>query len=255
MLQNLLRRFAGQTAPSDAAGADADVAALNPGDHHYRAYVGPVERFGPVSLLQFSLMTALGLDENDRVLDFGCGSLRLGRLLMPFLRPGLYHGIDPNTWLMEEGLRREAGMDIKTLKRPAFSGDGSFNCDVFGVPFDFIMAQSIITHSGAEDTERFLASAARALADDGVVMLSYFQNAAGDDSLPMEKWTYPGCVSYPLDWLNMVCSAYGLIWRDVDWYHPGARWALVAKDERRLPPAGQPLYTNGHPMERWRAGS
>ena len=34
------------------------------------------------------LLTALSLREHHRVLDFGCGSLRAGRLLIPYLLPG-----------------------------------------------------------------------------------------------------------------------------------------------------------------------
>lgn len=256
MLHKLLQRLSGSPAQDgqpDPAFPET-YAALQPGDAHYRAYVGPVDRFGPVSLLQMGLMTALGLTENDRVLDFGCGSLRLGRLLIPFLRPGLYHGIDPNLWLIDEGFRHEAGDTLRTLKAPVFSGDDTFNCDVFGTQFDFIMAQSIITHSGADNTAKFLASAAAALKDDGIVMLSYFRNL-DDDSLPDAPWTYPGCVSYPPAWLTAQCQQHGLIWRDIGWYHPGAAWAVIAKDERRLPAAGTALGVNGHPQPRWVAAS
>jgi SAM-dependent methyltransferase len=66
--------------PADAA------AVLPPGADHYRAYVGPPDRFDFMSATQFSLLFALGLRDHDCVLDFGCGSLRLGRLLIPYLR-------------------------------------------------------------------------------------------------------------------------------------------------------------------------
>ena len=51
---------------------------LPPGAEHYRAYVGPPDRFDFMSATQFSLLFANGLREHHRVLDFGCGSLRLG---------------------------------------------------------------------------------------------------------------------------------------------------------------------------------
>ena len=53
------------------------------GELHYRAYVGPPKRYGLLTLIQMNLLAALGLEETDRVLDFGCGSLRLGRSLIP----------------------------------------------------------------------------------------------------------------------------------------------------------------------------
>jgi hypothetical protein len=65
-----------------------EAASLPAGAAHYRAYVGPPDRFDFMSATQFSLLFALGLREVHRVLDFGCGSLRLGRLLIVSLRCG-----------------------------------------------------------------------------------------------------------------------------------------------------------------------
>ena len=35
---------------------------LQGGDDHYRAYVGPPERYGPLALSQMALLTALSVD-------------------------------------------------------------------------------------------------------------------------------------------------------------------------------------------------
>ncbi len=250
MLQSVMRWRFGRRAVADSAATD--ISQLKAGDDHYRAYVGPPQRFGLLALLQINLLHALGLEETDRVLDFGCGSLRLGRVLIPFLNPGCYFGIDPNGWLMEEGLRHETGKDVERVKRPRFSTDARFDCGVFGEQFDFIMAQSVITHSGADNTLAFLKSAAGALKPDGVVMLSYLPNSK-DDTVPQEAWTYPQNVNYPPAWLAEKSAGHGLIWRDIDWHHPGAKWALIAKNETRLPPADAPLGLNGKPVERWRS--
>ncbi len=64
-----------------ARGADK---ALRPGDEHYSAYVGPPALYDLMGASQFRLLTALGLRERHSVLDFGCGSLRAGRLLLPY---------------------------------------------------------------------------------------------------------------------------------------------------------------------------
>jgi hypothetical protein len=64
---------------------------LNPGDPHYRAFVGPPEDYDLVAAMCFGLLTSLGLRGRHRVLDVGCGSLRLGRLLIPYLNADNYH--------------------------------------------------------------------------------------------------------------------------------------------------------------------
>ena len=50
---------------------------------------------------QFTLLFNLGARETAKILDFGCGSLRLGRLLINWLNKGNYYGLDPNKWLIE----------------------------------------------------------------------------------------------------------------------------------------------------------
>ena len=223
---------------------------LKAGDDNYRAYVGPPNRFGLLTLSQMSLLAALGLKETDHVLDFGCGSLRLGRSLIPFLREGRYYGIDPNLWLIDDGFAYETGQDLRDLKKPVFSGSDAFDCTVFDRRFDFIMAQSIITHSGAENTRKLLQSFAGALEEDGIAVLSYLKGEPGAD-LPAEPWTYPFNVAYPEEWLSSVCAEAGLIWRELDWHHPGATWAAIVRDERRLPPADCALGHKGLAAPRW----
>ena len=60
----------------------------------------------------------LGLREHHSVLDFGCGSLRAGRLLIPYLLEGRYYGLEPNRWLIEDAMEHELGGALIDLKRP-----------------------------------------------------------------------------------------------------------------------------------------
>src|ERR1700730_7403932 len=68
---------------------------------HYQAYVGPPSQFDFMGATQFRLLTSLGLREHHSVLDFGCRSLREGRLLIPYLLPGRYYGLNPTTGLLK----------------------------------------------------------------------------------------------------------------------------------------------------------
>src|SRR5439155_1611617 len=53
-------------------------ACLKAGDPHYRAYVGPPEDYDLIAAMTFNLLTTLGLRQHHSLLDFGCGSLRIG---------------------------------------------------------------------------------------------------------------------------------------------------------------------------------
>ncbi|MHC4422967.1 MAG: hypothetical protein ACYS1E_20600, partial [Planctomycetota bacterium] len=61
---------------------------LRAGAEHYMAYVGPPDRYDLMGASQFRLLCTLGLRAPHRLLDFGCGSLRAGRLFIPYLNPG-----------------------------------------------------------------------------------------------------------------------------------------------------------------------
>src|SRR5947209_19510209 len=99
---------------------------VRPGSHHYRAFVGDTQTYDIFSHMQFSLMTLLGLRENHTLLDIGCGSLRAGKLFIMYLLADRYFGIEPEQWLVQEGIERELGAEIVGRKRPRFLHDAKF---------------------------------------------------------------------------------------------------------------------------------
>jgi len=213
-----------------------DASGLDAGDIHYRAYVGPPERFDLMSLSQVGLLHKFGLREHHYVLDFGCGSLRLGRMLLPYLLPQRYFGIEPNGWLVEQGFLYETGQDIRAIKQPSFSYDSAFDCTVFGRQFDFIVAQSIITHTGRSEAQTLFESASRALLDSGVFLFSFAADEKLGPRAPLTGWIYPGCVSFTHADLDEFCAKAGLSWTTLDWHHPGATWAVAARSRDNLVP-------------------
>ena len=74
----------------------------------------------------FSLLYFSGLREDSRLLDVGCGSLRLGRLAIPFLARGNYHCIEPSLAALSSGVRYELGTDLLQLKLPTFATNSEF---------------------------------------------------------------------------------------------------------------------------------
>lgn len=224
---------------------------LSPGDDHYRSFVGPTNRFDFMSATQFSLLFSLGLMDTHKILDIGCGSLRLGRLLIPFLRKGHYFGIEPNRWLIEEAFRFELGFDIAHVKEPRFSYNSDFDCTVFDTTFDFVMAQSIATHCGPDLLRTLIANAAAVLAEKGLFALSYCRTNEGI-TLPSDGWHYPGCVFYEERKIAELLTDAGLASRAIPWFHPGASWYLAAKHHSALPRDDELCHLEGaalrHPL-------
>lgn len=227
-----------------------EVNRLRPGAEHYRAYVGPPREFDFMGATQFRLLCALGLRESHRVLDFGCGSLRLGRLLIPYLLPGGYFGIDPNTWLIEEGIRNEVGQSLVDRKRPAFSDNDDLNCSVFGTRFDYIVAQSILTHCGSDVAAPLIEQFSRVIAPRGLVLVSIIEasdgntneRAMGQDS---HGWVYPDCVAYHERELLAFFAAAGLNGTRIPWFHPRCTWFVASPDRDMLPTAATKRLLTG----------
>jgi hypothetical protein len=65
-----------------------DISKLKPDNKDYKDYVGLPSRYDFMGATQFRLLCALGLRANHTLLDFGCGSLRAGRLFIVYLNEG-----------------------------------------------------------------------------------------------------------------------------------------------------------------------
>lgn len=213
--------------------SEREAKALRPASEHYTAYVGPPDQYDFMGGTQFALLFLLGLREHHKVLDFGCGSLRAGRLLIPYLEAGNYYGIEPNAWLIEDALKRQLG-GMERLKTPRFSNSDRFEADVFGDSFDFIVAQSIFSHSGPALTKRALVSFARVLAPNGLCAATFIE---GDEDTP-EGWFYTGLTSrgtvrYRPALISQLAKDAGFEAARLPWKHPRQTWWLMG---RELPP-------------------
>jgi len=199
---------------------------LKPGDPQYRAFVGPPEDYDLIAAMAFNLLTTLGLRQHDSLLDIGCGSLRIGRLLIPYLNRGKYFGVEPNEWLVTEGIRRELGETLVQIKRPAFFFSNSPDTVAQAkIPFDFALAQSIFSHCGLDLIKGWLSAISRSLAKDGALVATFL---IGEEDCTKTGWIYPECVNYRPATLERVAKDVHLRFEILDWKHPRQTWALFA---------------------------
>ena len=199
---------------------------LKPGDPHYRAYVGPPEDYDLIAAMTFNLLTTLGLRQHHSLLDIGCGSLRIGRLLIPYLNRGKYFGIEPAEWLVAEGIKQELGETVVQTKRPTFFFTDSPETVVRAkVSFDFALAQSIFSHCGLDLIKDWLSAVSRSLTPGGVLLATFLP---GDEDSPRTGWIYPDCVNYRATTLEFAAAEVNLRFEILDWKHPRQTWALFA---------------------------
>jgi SAM-dependent methyltransferase len=221
---------------------------LQAGDRHYRAYVGPPERYDLMGLSQMGLLFALGIRESSRILDIGCGSLRVGRLLIPFLQAGHYCAIEPNRWLVQKGILHNLGFEMYLRKRPRFSHSADFRYDGFGGRFDFIVAQSILSHTEAGLARRCLSGLRDALTDQGLFLGTFLlPNRAESCRVDPEgeAWCYPDCVSFSEPRVDALFQASGLAYWKLAWFHPRQTWYAASRGSGALN-AAEAALMNGY---------
>jgi SAM-dependent methyltransferase len=215
----------------------------DPAQAAYRAFVGPADQYDVIGGAQFALLFALGLREEDRLLDIGCGSLRGGRLFIPYLAPGGYVGVEPEQWLIDAAIDQQLGHDILAIKRPVFDHSDDFSLGHLG-QFDYVLAQGIATNTGPLLLQRLLGAIATTLASAGLAAVTVIHPGTGDqDAVAVDfedqetpAWRYPGCYSYDRSQIASAINDAGLVGQPIQWFHPRHQWWLLARSHDALPP-------------------
>jgi hypothetical protein len=152
-------------------------------------------------------------------------------LLIPYLEPGGYFGIEPNRWLVDEAIRRELGQALLDRKLPQFLHVDDFALSRFGVEFDYVLAQSIFSHTYPDMLSTALRATARVLAPSGLLVATY---VVGQGNEQGSGWRYPECVTYTWQQICQECERSGLSARWVDWPHPRQHWFVAARSDGKV---------------------
>lgn len=108
-------------------------------------------RWSETARAQMACLLAEGMQPPHRLLDIGCGALRLGHRAVAFLDPGNYWGTDASLALMQRGWEAELPADLQPRLPPAqLIEDADFAFP--GVPeaIDFAIAFGVFTHLPAD---------------------------------------------------------------------------------------------------------
>ncbi|MDJ1008948.1 MAG: class I SAM-dependent methyltransferase [Paracoccaceae bacterium] len=194
---------------------EATGARLGAGARHPRAWVGPPHVYDLIGANQFQLLLDLGLRDYHRFLDVGCGSLRLGRLVIAHLLNDRYFGVEPEKDILDAGCRMHFGASLESsqvikAKGARFAFNTDFDFGFTGGPVDFIFAQSIASHTGPAMTRDLLKAISGAMHDGSVAMVTFIHCGSAAQSNTREGWFYPECVSYTDAAFGGFCATAGL---------------------------------------------
>lgn len=206
---------------------EAGIRSLLPGAGHRSLVGGLWEEMGN---LQQDFLVSEGMLPDHRLLDIGCGSLRLGRLASAYLKPGNYWGTDISVDLIDAGYRGEivpAGLDQRLLRTNLVT-DAEFS--FVGVPasFDFVMAQSVFTHLPLNHLRLCFSRLADHLLDPCTAFFTFFMPPKGANYWePVRQhedvvsWSYKDPFHY--EWDDIRHAFRGLPWELSligNWSHP-----------------------------------
>jgi hypothetical protein len=87
---------------------------------NHREYPGPSENWDLIPRIVIDYLLRCGLQRNHRLIDVGCGPLRIGRHLITFLDPGCYTGLEPEWNIVEAALASELSEELHKRQQPRF---------------------------------------------------------------------------------------------------------------------------------------
>ncbi|WP_229794273.1 class I SAM-dependent methyltransferase [Arenicella chitinivorans] len=183
----------------------------------------PQETFETAGRSHFVRLLEQGLCPESKVLEIGCGCLRIGYWLIRFLDTGGYAGFDPARKRIEHG--RHFLFEPKMLldKQPRFNFNAEFDTGGFAEPFDYFLACSIWTHCSKRHIQVMLDGFLENTVRDAKFIVSYLPPLGSEDDYQGDLWvgtshesTTPGIVRHSLVWIQQQCKERGLVLTELD---------------------------------------
>jgi SAM-dependent methyltransferase len=192
-----------------------------------------------IGALQLQFMRANGLKPEHTLLDVGCGSLRGGLHLVPYLNPGNYFGIDINQSLLDAGYEKEIiPLNLADrLPRANLAAVGDFDAGpIFNRTFDYLLAVSVFTHLNWNRIRQGMDNLAAVTRPGSVFFATYFhlpEEARANAPLihtPGQITTNGHCDPFHYRVSDFEQATRNLPWRlerSREWNHPRAQRMLT----------------------------
>lgn len=146
-----------------------------------------------MGVILLSALVDAGLRPAHTLVDFGCGTGRLARHVVPWLTNGTYVGIDISTTMLAQAQAQLADKIGTSGANVSWLHQTNEEFAIADHSVDMICAFSVFTHMEHEDTYRYLVAAKRIVAPGGCFVASVLTM-----DLPAAREVFVESASHPL---------------------------------------------------------
>ena len=138
---------------------------------------------------QIDELISLGLKPNHKLIDYGCGSLRLGKHLIDFLEPEKYWGLDVTDRFYLDGLKM-LGEELRNEKKPecAVISQQSLQQLRQEKP-DFIVSFSVLKHVPENELDRYFDNVTGLMSDQTTLAIT-FSESSYEKQISGKSWSW-----------------------------------------------------------------
>lgn len=189
------------------------------------------DQFNEMGQEHFDYLMSKKLQPDHVFLDVGCGGLRTGQFIIPYLDNNNYFGLDRMPELIEFGLNNVLSAEIVFEKQPKFSVNDNFNCDFVDKPVDVAWCQSLMSHLSKDDITSCLSNIKNIMAPSGKIFFTYFRKDGMDQTEADAQQTHSKKDLYYneryMDQIVSSCNLEKIYNGNIG--HPRGQWMYICK--------------------------
>jgi len=184
---------------------------------------------GSVGKRQLDRLIMYGLMPEHKLLDMGCGRLRGGLHFIDYLDLGNYTGNDISGEILEKARLFLHEKELEDKEPRLYQTNDMYFNEVKGRTFDYIHAQSVLSHMPPEDIESLFFNVSKIMHPDSQFFASFFLTEENNFYSSNQKRNF----HYPLPWMREMSTKHGLsldVVKDASEYAGKQKLLRITKD-------------------------
>lgn len=141
-------------------------------------------KFYRTAEIEKKILIQAGLKPTHRIVDYGCGSLRIGEALIPYLNKGNYIGLDKEETFFNEGKKRLPDSLLKE-KAPIFKTISDNNLKIIQeMGIDMVFSGSVLYHVPKKELKNYLENIISLTKPGGKIIIDFLES----DQIKKRSW-------------------------------------------------------------------